>query len=189
MSYALAFYTVSYKGLRDEILKPSKDFLEKLRETWKTVYEPETGESFESALDEAFAELKKSLAENKPELSTKGELAFVAAIESSGRKLGLLEQPTSGGDEFRDDFLNGVAAKIFNLPVFGDYLTKRPLFGFKTLEFPSWGGLVKDELTKLENVAAPPPTGNRDFDGWLAELARIIGAAKDAGRDMLTTYR
>ena len=188
MSYGLTFYTISYKGLRDEILKPSDDFLKKLQETWKTVYDPGAGESFETALDEGLAELKKAVAENKTQLSTKGELAFVAAIETYGQELGTLEHSSSGGEEFREEFLEGVAAKTFNFPHFGKYLTNRPLFGFKTLEYPSWGGFLHGELLKLQDYDSAS-TGNEDFKKWFADLAIFIKQAKDSGKDLLTIYR
>ena len=189
MSYALEFYTASYKDLHGEILKPSEDFLQKLRENWQKVYAPAAGESFEDALDAGLSELRKGIAEKTTDLTIKGQLALIAAIEAGGRRLGLLEQPTGSGEEFREEFLNGAAAEKFKLPQFGEYLTNRALFGFKTLEYPSWGGLLRDELMRLEDVSASTSTGKKDFDEWLAELSKIIDQAKKAGQDLLTVYR
>ena len=188
MSYGLTFYTASYKGLRDEMVNPSDDFLKKLQETWKTVYDPGAGESFETALNEGLAELKTAVAENKTQLSTKGELAFVAAIETYGQELGALEHSSSGGEEFREEFLEGFAAKVFNFPHFGKYLTNRPLFGFKTLEYPSWGGFLHNELLKLDDHDSGS-TGNKDFKEWFTDLEKFIKQAKDADKDLLTIYR
>ncbi len=189
MSYGLTFYSASFEGLRGEILKPSKDFLEKLRETWKTVYAPGKGESLEAGLDEGLTDLKKNIAEEKNDLAVEGVLALVAAIETYGEKLGTLEQPTGAGEMFRDEFLDGAAAKAFDFTRFGEYLTSRELFGYKPLDYPSWGALFRNELIKLSDVSASTSTGNEDFDAWLTDLAKFIKQAKEAGRDLLTVYR
>jgi len=189
MSYGLSFYSISYQGLYSDLLEPSKEFREKIAETWKTVYAPDEGETYEAGLDEGLAELKNSIMERKNKLSTKGQLALVAAIEAGGQKLGTLEQPTGGGEEFRETFLMETAGKAFNMERFGEFVVSRGLFGFKSLEYPGWGGLLAAELAKLADVKLPPATGSEDFDEWLTELARIVAEAKETGKDLLTTYR
>lgn len=191
MSYGLTFYLGSYEQLRDEILNPSEGFLEKLQDKWKNLYAPSAGETFEDALKEGLVELKKAVSANtKTKLSIKGELALVGAIQSEGKELGTLVHSSAGGDQFREDFLNGAAAGIFNLPGFGDYLTKRPVFGISTLEYPSWGYLLHNQILELEGNDNQPTIANKkDFDEWFVDLRRFIKQAKDAGSDLLTIYR
>jgi hypothetical protein len=189
MSYGLTFYTGSYKNLREEIQNPSAGFFKKLQDNWENLYDPDEGESLETTLREGLAELQKAAAANtETKLGVKGESALIAAIQSHGQELGTLEHSGSGGEEFRDEFLDGVAAQILDFPALGKRLTGRPIFGIKTLEYPSWGGLNHDELMKIKDNP-PPSTGKKDFDEWLADLLGFLKKAKDGGGDLLTIYR
>ncbi|HEX9962726.1 MAG TPA: hypothetical protein VGB00_17475, partial [Pyrinomonadaceae bacterium] len=191
MSYGLTFYTGSYKNLREEIQNPSADFFKKLQDNWENLYDPDEGESLETALREGLAELQKAAAANtETKLGVKGEMALVGAIQSHGRELGTLEHSGSGGEEFREEFLGGVASEIFDFPKLAEFLTGRPFFGVRTLEYPSWGWLLHDEILKFENNS--PQTANeykKDFDEWLADLLGFIKKAKENGNDLMTVYR
>jgi hypothetical protein len=190
MSYELTFYADSYKKLHDDILRPPDDFRKNLAESWSRVYEPDEGEAAETALEAGMTELAKAVAENKKtRLSTTGELAFVAAIEAHARRLGTLAHSSAGGEEFRREFLDRRAAENFNFPNLGGYLTRRPLYGIVTLEYPSWGCLLAAEIAELENDFRPAPGTKGEFAEWLAELVRFVEQAKKERFDLLTLYR
>lgn len=190
MSYSLTFYTGSHDGLRAELLNPSEDFQNRLRSAWQQVYEPDEGESPEDALAEGLGEIAKAVSVGGGRLSAKGEFALAAAIESHGQELGSLVHSSSGGEEFREEFLNGLAAASFDQPRLGTYLTHRPLFGLNANGYPDWGYLLRDELAQLVGYYKKPTVEpEKEMGSWLAELVELLKRAKDADEDLITLYR
>jgi hypothetical protein len=192
MSYELTFYAGSHDGLRKNLLQPSEDFLKRVGTKWESVYQPTGGESYDETLREGLHEITEAIEAGGDDkrLGVKAELALVAVIETDGKKLGSLAHSSSGGDEFREEFLDALAAKCFHESKLRDYLTHRPIYGITATSYPDWGYLLQTQIVQLVSGYKPPSSEiGSDMGRWLADLFQIFQRSKDEGGDLFTLYR
>ena len=188
MSYALTFYQGSLDAIAANFRAPNTRFYESLLPPFRQMYAGVHGEDIGATLTEAMRTIFTSM-QNPPRpgpLSV--EAAIAAGIISQGTELGSLPHSSSGGEAFREDFLGGVAAEIVGESRLEEYLTRRPLFGFRPKDYPGWGYLLKAELAK-GGVQQAGNIDDADMRAWLKDFLPIFNQARESGQDLLTVYR
>ena len=188
MSHALTFYQGSLDAIAANFRAPNARFYDSLLRPFKQMYAGVRGEDIEATLREAMRTIFTSM-QNPPRpgpLSV--EAAIAAGIVSQGTEVGSLAHSNSGGEPFRDDFLGGVAAEMVGESRLEEYLTRRPLFGFRPKDYPRWGFLLKAELAN-SGTETPEHIDNPDMRSWLKEFLPILKQARESGQDLLTVYR
>ena len=189
MSYALTLYQGSLEAVAEGIRAPKKPTAARLLTAWKGIYAGSPGEDLEATLHEALGMVAARMKLPPAMGPLKVEAAIVAMIEATTTKLGPLEHSSSGGEQFREEFLGETMAEILGAPGFERTMTNRPLFGYRAKDYPSWGFLRQEELAKL---AIPTDATGLVFDPdqrpWLEDLLVMLGKARSSGLDLLTVY-
>jgi hypothetical protein len=194
MGYSLEFYGLGWSDLRTQLTKPEPEMAQSAyEEHWLELFE---GSTAKRSWDQSLQEIAQAIAAQgatggKPKgLSENAQLVMMAMIRSLGDYLGSLDHASASGEAFRNQFLEGVAGRLYGEPKLSNFLTWRPLFGLIADDLPSWGGLEFAELSRMINQFKPPEKGLQDDDlvVWLDELAELLQTAKDAGTDCVTLY-
>jgi hypothetical protein len=199
MSATLTFYSTPWssvtailgsgqKRFLGEILKgPGKEILEDLEPDDDEAQEFE--DALERLIDGRWAREKAddiSVLANLPEC-----LAFSAILQFVGKLVGTLDHTLKSEKLFREQFLNGAAQQALKAPFSLEVLLSRPLLGFESDEFPYWGGLSCDELSRLGGPLqsdAPEYPESADIETWIGQLWDVLGSAAALERDLVTIY-
>lgn len=190
MSYALTFYKGSLDAIAGNFRTPTTQFYESLLPAWKRLYAGLPGEDTEATLMEALRTIFSSFDKSPEAGPLSVEAAIASGVMSQATELGSLAHSSAGGDLFRDEFLGVVAAEIVGEPRLTEYLTRRPLFGFRPKDYPGWGYLTTAELEKRAASPRPAPKiTDSDLRAWLKDFEPMLEEVRNSQKDLLTVYR
>lgn len=102
-----------------------------------------------------------------------------------GRWFGALPHTSSGGDQFRDWFLPGLASATLGDELI-HYLTGRPLVGLVWVEYPMFGWATNAELRKALLRGLGPLDNSEELDLNTADSVEAVWALVDAVTQMAT---
>src|SRR5262245_10780035 len=190
MGYSLEFYSLAWDSLRIELSQPRRGILDDARRV-KGIG-PFHSRSAESALQwrAAIAGVSRALNSgglDEFELVGDKALAFAVMVRYLGSSLGTLDHASASGKEFRYEFLDRIAGQCFQDPMLGTRLTERAFYGLISLEYPSWGGLTREEVRRIVESFRPTAIEAR-YQVWLDELRDILDAASERDSDVMTLY-
>lgn len=120
------------------------------------------------------------------------ELA-AAVLEKTGEFIDSVSHSSSGGDWFRDEFVEGTLADLIGADAAG-FLLERDLAGTTWEGYPSMGWLTGAELAgviaKLDEAgdAALTDLDDPEAEELLAPLVDILRATAATGQDLVTVY-
>lgn len=147
------------------------------------------GASWASGLDELQDAIDDPADDYYPDLSEAALLAFVACVRHLGELCGTLVHNSLAGERFRSEFLDGLAKTAFASDELPDWLIDRPFHSLGGSDFPTWGGLSRDEIgSLLERYRPPAGVSDPDMSGWLEELHEMLVNARRLERDLITLY-
>ncbi|MFH1896781.1 MAG: hypothetical protein ABH886_00830 [Candidatus Desantisbacteria bacterium] len=205
MGYMLEFYCLDWEELGEKRGCKNKELLDNIleEEGQELDLSPDEQQEYEEALENILMgdkdkrlEIKKQVAEpadqSKIEEVSDGEaMAIVSLVRHIGERIGEMSHSSAGGEEFRETFLAVEAKKALNTSVDLLLLTDRPLFGFQSSSYPSWGGLKKSELKEVLGditVETLPDLDDSDAEAWLYELVDYLTYASESNKDIITLY-
>lgn len=117
----------------------------------------------------------------------------VRALDAIGKRVGSVTHSSGGGNWFRGDFMDGVAAPLIGAePV--SFLLDRELAGMRWDGYPSMGWLTRAELaeviTRLDEAGeeAVARVADPESAETLEDFIGILRAVAAAGRDAVTCY-
>jgi hypothetical protein len=168
MGYALEFYSIDLKTLHTKLML-EKNF------------------SNSALFHEISAILSKKSLKDKVALGQGAALELSNIVNQTGDFLGSLDHVNASGEYFRDVFIHGVAAHVFQEPQLLTYLAHRALFGLE-IKFPDWGWMSHNELFHLRKNTNNTLSLENNLLEWLDDLETLLQDAIKKDRDLITMY-